>query len=349
MTTAPRTAAKDILPIVQAWTETYERIPRENPFVRYVQIFENKGSAMGCSNPHPHGQVWSLDYIPEEPRRELENMRAYACDVTNMGCAKDNAGRPSLLLTYAQLEMSLPSRPRVVESNDYFVAVVPWWAVWPFEVLLLPHRRQISSLSDMSEAERLALAELVGATTCRLDNVFECSFPYSMGLHQRPLSTAASSALGGDTSMSMGTTSAASPSSPPPSSRPRFGSRSSGPPPTPTPTSAAAAAPTPAQAAAAAAAAADEELEDLSSYAQFHMHFYPPLLRSATVRKFLVGFELMAEPQRDLTAEQAAARIRACDTVHYSARNSKAGARAEDEDTNAAPAPALATASSSST
>lgn len=182
---------------------------------------------------------------------ELTSMRDYAHDQSNMGCAKDHHGRPSLLLTYAQLELSLPDQPRVIESNEDFVAVVPWWAVWPFEVLLLPHRRQIPSLVDMTDKERLHFASLLGNVTCRLDNIFDCSFPYSMGLHQRPT-------------------------------------------PSPEPTQ-----------------------DDVGEYAQFHVHFYPPLLRSASVRKFLVGFELMGEPQRDLTAEQAASRIRSCDTVHY--------------------------------
>lgn len=256
LTSPPYSAKTHIVPIIDAWTQAYESIARENDFVRFIQIFENKGSAMGCSNPHPHGQIWSLDYIPEEPRRELESMRDYANDTANMGCAKDPSGRPSMLLTYAQLEMSLADRPRVITANDDFVALVPWWAVWPFEVMILPHKRQIPSLSDMSPAERQGLADMIGETTCRLDNVFQCSFPYSMGIHQRPVP---------DTTANGPTKS-----------------------------------------------------DDLCHYAQFHIHFYPPLLRSATVRKFLVGFELMAEPQRDLTSEQAAARIRSSSTVHYS-------------------------------
>lgn len=223
LTTAPYTAREHILPIIQAWTRLYQSIPADNPFVRYVQIFENKGSAMGCSNPHPHGQIWSLDYIPEEPQKELESMKAYANDELNMGCAKDDRGRPSLLLTYAQLELSLADRPRVFEVNDDFVAVVPYWAVWPFEVLVLPHKRQIASLAEMSQEEKLSLAEMLGAVACRLDNIFECSFPYSMGIHQRPVATS----QGGQ--------------------------------------------------------------DELGDYAQFHIHYYPPLLRSATVRKFLVG------------------------------------------------------------
>lgn len=229
LTTAPFTARDHILPIVQAWTRLYESIPAENHFVRYVQIFENKGSAMGCSNPHPHGQIWSLDYIPEEPQKELESMKTYAHDELNMGCAKDDVGRPSLLLTYAQLELSLADQPRVFEVNDDFVAVVPYWAVWPYEVLVLPHRRQIPSLAEMSPEEKISLAEMLGAVACRLDNIFSCSFPYSMGIHQRPVATSPARLQPG-------------------------------------------------------------EQDDLGEYAQFHIHFYPPLLRSASVRKFLVGW-----------------------------------------------------------
>lgn len=297
LTSPPFSAATHILPIIDAWADAYTSIPRDNPFVRYVQIFENKGSAMGCSNPHPHGQIWSLDYIPEEPQRELESMRDYAMQKTNMGCAKDNAGRPSMLLTYAQLEMSLPEQPRVITSNDDFVALVPWWAVWPFEVMILPHKRQIPSLLDMSQTERANLATVLGEVTCRLDNVFECSFPYSMGIHQRPVpATADTPAQGLAHTDAPATDNATVTADLQPSSQPGAAS-------------------TPA--AKVAGTNKSAEHDDLCQYAQFHMHFYPPLLRSATVRKFLVGFELMGEPQRDLTSEQAAARIRACSTTHY--------------------------------
>ena len=251
------------MPIIDTWQRLYREVVRDNDFIRFIQIFENKGSAMGCSNPHPHGQVWSLDYIPEEPRKELESMKEYAEDISNMGCAKDEQGRPSLLLTYAQLEMSLPDQPRIFEQNEDFVAVVPYWALWPFEVLITPHQRQIPSLDELNEREKKNLAEILGNVTCRLDNVFQCSFPYSMGVHQRPTPKDAFSPTG----------------------------------------------------------EADERIKDLGDYAQLHIHFYPPLLRSATVRKFLVGFELMGEPQRDLTAEQAAARIRSCPAHHYLAQS----------------------------
>jgi UDPglucose--hexose-1-phosphate uridylyltransferase len=132
-----------------------------------------------------------------------------------------------MLLTYAAYELSLPDRPRVVEVNDDFVAVVPYWAVWPFEILLTPYKRQITSLEDMNDRELRSLSEILGKATCRLDNIFECSFPYSMGVHQRPVP--------------MGHT------------------------------------------------GVTQEVKELGDFAHFHMHFYPPLLRSATVRKFLVG------------------------------------------------------------
>lgn len=247
LTTAPYSAQTHILPVVHAWIELYTRIPTENPFVRYIQIFENKGAAMGCSNPHPHGQIWSVDYVPEEPAKELASQRDWAHDPANtdprvnLG-ALDHRGRPSLLLTLASLERN---SPRLVCANDHFQAIVPHWAVWPFEVLVLPSHRLINSIAQLSPPEAAALADILGRVACKLDNVFQCSFPYSMGIHQSPLHDAHD-----DT-------------------------------------------------------------------AQLHIHFYPPLLRSASVRKFLVGFELMAEPQRDLTAEQAAKRIRECDHVHY--------------------------------
>ncbi|EPQ31669.1 uncharacterized protein PFL1_01002 [Pseudozyma flocculosa PF-1] len=274
LSTAPYTAATHIVPIIRAWQDLYLRIPAENPFVKYVQIFENKGSAMGCSNPHPHGQVWSLDYIPEEPAKELESQKAWALDAANaeerisLG-VRDDKGRPSLLLTIAKLELTSKDRPRVICANDDFVAIVPFWAVWPFEVLVLPAKRQIPAISDLSSDEAASLAQILGEVACRLDNVFQCSFPYSMGIHQRPVaaSASASSASAGACNHGHG-----------------------------------------------------HGDDDSWDYAQLHIHFYPPLLRSASVRKFLVGFEMMAEPQRDLTAEQAAKRIRDCDTTHYLAK-----------------------------
>lgn len=195
---------------------------------RYMQIFENKGAAMGCSNPHPHCQVWTTSSMPEEPGKELAQMGKYR---------QSHGGH--LLEDYVQLELT--KKERIIWENFKFVILCPWWAVWPFEVMIIP-KRHIRGLVDMDASERLQFAEAIQEVTRRYDNLFECSFPYSSGIHQAPLK---------------GT---------------------------------------------------EEEIEN--SY--LHMHFYPPLLRSSTVKKFLVGFELMAEPQRDITPEQAAARLRAC-------------------------------------
>ncbi|HEX6386660.1 MAG TPA: UDP-glucose--hexose-1-phosphate uridylyltransferase [Anaerolineae bacterium] len=204
---------------------------------RWVQVFENKGAMMGASNPHPHGQIWALDQPPNEPRQEDEQQHAYFAQ----------NGRP-LLLDYARLEIE--QQERLVVSNDHWLAVVPYWAVWPFETLLLP-RRHVPRLPDLNDDEREALASILKRLLIKYDNLFETSFPYSMGWHGAP-----------------------------------FDGRGSSP-----------TAPT--------------------TYWQLHAHFYPPLLRSATVKKFMVGFEMLGEAQRDLTAEQAAARLRDLPEVHY--------------------------------
>ena len=243
---------QEILPVVETWTRIYANhlaashplssearnldisIPKEGAPIpkdeyRYMQIFENKGAAMGCSNPHPHCQVWTTSTLPEEPGKELAQMTKYRAA---------HRGR-HLLEDYVKLE--LEKGERVVWQNDAFVVVCPWWAVWPFEVLVLP-KRHIRCLIDFTQAERLQFAEAIQEVTRRYDNLFECSFPYSSGLHQAPLQGTA------------------------------------------------------------------EEVDN----SFFHMHFYPPLLRSATVKKFLVGYELMAEPQRDITPEQATIKLRNC-------------------------------------
>jgi len=237
---------QQILPVVRMWTQIYAahlapanplskvevretlKLPISPPSaqLRWMQIFENKGAAMGCSNPHPHGQIWTTTGLPEEPAEELIQQQKYR---------KEN-GR-SLLADYVKVEIE--KEERIVFQNKGFLVVVPWWATWPFEVMIISkqHRR---ALVDFSEEEKLDFAEAIAEVTRRYDNLFETSFPYSSGIHQAPLE---------------GT---------------------------------------------------EEEIES----SHFHMHFYPPLLRSATVRKFLVGYELMAEPQRDITPEQAAKRLR---------------------------------------
>lgn len=244
----------EILPIIKTWTDIYTaHLSPRSPLAalakpthlppssshasintpheqyRWMQIFENKGAAMGCSNPHPHGQIWTTTTMPEEPGLELENLRKYHRE----------QGGLHLLVDYARLERE--KQERVVFQNDTFLVVCPWWATWPFETMILPVKH-LRSLVELNEKEQLDLAEAIAEVTRRYDNLFETSFPYSMGIHQAPLD---------------GT---------------------------------------------------DEEFECSS----LHLHFYPPLLRSATVRKFLVGYEMMAEPQRDITPEQATIRLRDC-------------------------------------
>ncbi|KAK0260298.1 galactose-1-phosphate uridyl transferase [Friedmanniomyces endolithicus] len=196
---------------------------------RYMQIFENKGQAMGCSNPHPHGQIWTTTSLPEEPESELHHLKQY----------RREQGGSHLLKDYAKLESE--KGERTVFENSSFWAGCPWWGTWPFEIMVVAkeHKR---ALVDLDERNKEDLAEVIAEITKRYDNLFETSFPYSMGIHQAPLSGTA------------------------------------------------------------------EEIDA----SHFHMHFYPPLLRSATVRKFLVGYEMMAEPQRDITPEQAAKRLRDC-------------------------------------
>jgi UDPglucose--hexose-1-phosphate uridylyltransferase len=218
--------------VVDAWAEQTTEL-NALPFIGYVQVFENKGEMMGASNPHPHGQVWASQHLPNEPAKEDAALAAYEqahgrCLVCDLVAAELAAGE------------------RVVCANEHFAAVVPFWAVWPFETLVAG-RRHLGRLDELSAAERDALASLLKRLATRYDNLFQTSFPYSMGWHQRP---AAPLTLAG----------------------PAW---------------------------------------------HLHAHFYPPLLRSATVRKFMVGYELMANPQRDLTAEAAADRLRAMPEVHY--------------------------------
>eukprot|EP00741_Cyanophora_paradoxa_P014269 tig00020780_g13761.t1 len=211
--------------VVHLWIREFEEL-RKVKYLRYIQIFENKGEMMGCSNPHPHGQIWSLDYVPEEPAAELNSF------------AQHRKGHSTCILCeYVNEEKA--SNVRIIFQNEDFVAVVPFWAVWPYEILVVPanHMEYISQLSE-KQIENLAI--LLGKVTKAYDHMFETSFPYSMGLHQAPVNSGE------------------------------------------------------------------------SSYFHWHIHFYPPLLRSATVKKFMVGFELLGEPQRDLTPEQAADRIRNC-------------------------------------
>jgi UDPglucose--hexose-1-phosphate uridylyltransferase len=222
--------ARAIRPVVDAWAAEVGELGARRD-IGYVQVFENKGAMMGCSNPHPHGQIWGSAHVPLIPSRKQASQRAHF----------EKTGH-DLLGDY--LDQELGDGTRLVEGNDHWQALVPFWAVWPFETMLLP-RRRVADLPSLGDEERDALAEILRGLTVRYDNLFRCSFPYSMGWHGRPT-----------------------------------------------------------------------DGED-HPYWRLHAVFYPPLLRSAVVRKFLVGYELTAEPQRDLTAEQAASRLREMSTRHY--------------------------------
>ena len=241
--TLPEMPVEQISAVIDVWAAQTAELGQK---YRWVQVFENKGAIMGCSNPHPHGQVWALDALPNEPFKEDGQQQAYFAE----------HGRP-LLLDYVARELA--SGERLVVANEAWAAVVPYWAVWPFEVLLLP-RQHVLRLPDLDAAQRDALADILKRLLTRYDNVFETSFPYSMGWHGAP--------------MEPGDTVANSPKSWQPDHQ----------------------------------------------YWQLHAHFYPPLLRSATVKKFMVGFEMLGEAQRDITPEQAAARLREVSEVHYKAQ-----------------------------
>ncbi|GAA5881418.1 hypothetical protein JCM3774_004369 [Rhodotorula dairenensis] len=254
--------------VVETWIKLYKDVAGENPWIQYMQIFENKGSMMGCSNPHPHGQAWSLSYVPTIPKTIIEAQRDYAhAYAPTEGVPTLTNGLPSLLLTYAATELATyrasPDSSRVVHVGPHFVAVVPYWAAWPFEVLVVPHARHVPSIAHLTADERLDLARTLTSVGRRYDNLFECSFAYSMGLYQAPVHRAEADLRARDPEMS-------------------------------------------------------ETSRDVAAYTQLHVGFYPPLLRSSTVKKYLVGFELFAETQRDITPEQAAQRLRAnSEEVHY--------------------------------
>lgn len=227
--TLPLLAHAELRAVVDCWAAQTEELGRTHAS---VQIFENKGAMMGCSNPHPHGQIWATGHVPDALRIADETQRAYS----------RKHGR-AMLLDLATREIT--AGERVVEQSEHWLAIVPFWAAWPFEILLLP-RFAAARLPDLSPEQREDLARTIKALTTRYDNLFETTFPYSMGWHQAPFTAAPA---------------------------PHF---------------------------------------------QLHAHFYPPLLRSASVRKFMVGYEMLAEPQRDLTPELAAQMLRAVDgLVHY--------------------------------
>ncbi|MDN4501417.1 UDP-glucose--hexose-1-phosphate uridylyltransferase [Alteromonadaceae bacterium BrNp21-10] len=226
--TLPELSVPDITQIVETWKQQYDDLGSK---YQWVQVFENKGSVMGCSNPHPHGQIWAQQQLPTLVCKKHEAQGAYS----------EKYGS-NLLQDYAAREVE--NQERIVVINDDWLAVVPYWAAWPFETLLLP-RFKVQRMGELNDAQSTSLADILKQLTTKYDNLFQCSFPYSMGWHCAPF--------------------------------------------------------------------------DGESHPEWTLHasFFPPLLRSASVRKFMVGYEMMAEAQRDLTAEQAAQRLRDLPDIHY--------------------------------
>ncbi len=228
--TLPQMATSAIENVIDLWQDEF-KILSQNPSIKYIQIFENKGEIMGCSNPHPHGQIWASSSIPLELSKETEQQKKYFVQ-----------HKKSLLSAY--LDIELQKQERIIVENEHFVALVPFWAVWPYETMIIS-KRHIQNITLFSNYEKQSLALILKDLTTKYDNLFNISFPYSAGMHQTPVN--------------------------------------------------------------------DGEHEEW----HWHMHFYPPLLRSATVKKFMVGYEMLANPQRDITPEQAAETLKALPTIHY--------------------------------
>ncbi len=226
--TLPQMDLQAIRRVIDVWADQTQELGQR---YQWVQVFENKGAIMGCSNPHPHGQIWASDQLPDLPAAEDARQRDYAA-----------SNRSVMLLDYAECELARDER--IVLQTAHWISVVPYWATWPFETLLLP-KRHVGRITELGSDERVDLSKAMKFLLTRYDNLFETSFPYSMGWHGAPF-------VQGDT-----------------------------------------------------------------SHWQLHAHFFPPLLRSATVKKFMVGYEMLGEPQRDLTPEQAATRLRELSDRHY--------------------------------
>ncbi|WP_339882431.1 UDP-glucose--hexose-1-phosphate uridylyltransferase [Polaribacter vadi] len=214
---------EDIAKVVKAWQEEYTELGN-NDMINYVQIFENKGAVMGCSNPHPHGQIWSQSTLPNEVDKKDKHQKAYF-----------DKNKTSLLGDYLQQE--LKAKERIIFENEDFVVLIPFWAVWPFESMIAPKKVK-KNILELSDVEAKNYAEAISVITKAYDKLFNTSFPYSSGIHQAPTNGEA------------------------------------------------------------------------NEHWHFHMSFYPPLLRSATVKKFMVGYEMFGSPQRDITAEIAAKRLK---------------------------------------
>lgn len=231
--TLPEMPVEEIVKVIELWQKEYQELGN-HPDVQYVQIFENKGQMMGCSNPHPHGQIWAQSEVPAASAKEGKQQGDYY-----------QRYQSSLLKDYVELE--LEGQERVVIENEHFIVVVPFWATWPFETMIIS-KRHFQHILQMNEEEKQAYAGILKELTIIYDNLFETSFPYSAGIHQAPT----------------------------------------------------------------------DELEHTEWH--FHHHFYPPLLRSATVKKFMVGYEMLGDPQRDITAEHSADRMRNLPRVHYNSQ-----------------------------
>ncbi|WP_224999400.1 UDP-glucose--hexose-1-phosphate uridylyltransferase [Cesiribacter sp. SM1] len=236
--TIPEMEVEAIKEVVELWKREYLELGSKD-FINHVQIFENKGEVMGASNPHPHGQIWAQESVPDEPAKKQQHLSNYY----------QKHGR-TLLQDYIEIE--LQKGERILFENEHFVALVPFWAVWPFEAMIVA-KRPVPSVDKLTEEEMLGLADAYKQLTIRYDNLFEISFPYSAGLHQAPT--------------------------------------------------------------------------DGAEHPEWHLHmvFYPPLLRSATVKKFMVGYEMLGNPQRDITPETAAAMLRKLPAVHYKQRDAEQG------------------------
>lgn len=231
--TLPEMHADDIVHVVNTWADETETLGALD-FIQYVQVFENKGEVMGCSQPHPHSQIWATRHVPNEPAQETIEQARYLAN--NGAC---------LLCDYLKQEKK--DKIRIIAENDDFTGFVPFWAVWPFEILVAANAH-VTDMPSLSASQRYGLADILRQVTIKYDNLFDVSFPYSMGFHGAPTDG---------------------------QNHPEW---------------------------------------------HFHAHFYPPLLRSATVKKFMVGFEMLGMPQRDITAEAAAERIRNLPTIHYKHR-----------------------------
>lgn len=228
--TLPEMEVSEIEKVVKTWAAQYIELGSHD-YINYVQIFENKGSVMGCSNPHPHGQIWAQSSLPTQVEKTQKNLLSYYI--------KNNT---SLLKDYVEEELKL--QERIVIENKHFIVLVPFWATWPYETMIIS-KRHFGNIIAMTKEETLAFAEILKGITVKYDNLFETSFPYSSGIHQAPTDRV---------------------------SHPEW---------------------------------------------HFHMHFYPPLLRSATVKKFMVGYEMLGEAQRDISPEQSAEILRNLSDIHY--------------------------------